>query len=310
MSAEAARLEWLEERRHGIGGSDVAAVLGISPWKTPRQLWEEKLGLSAGQEETPIMKLGTFLEPLVAELYTKTTGHKVQRRHQSFTHPEHGFMRANIDREILNDPRGVGILEIKAMGLMAFKKTKMYGLPDYYAAQLQHYLFVTGRKWGAFAIMCRDTGELIHFEVAPDAEWHSMALAACAEFWRCIESQTPPCENASNTPAIDLPETQNGEVALMDSPEWSEAVKMLKEAVEIGKEAESLKEEAKARIVLLMNGRPVCEGAGARIYYREQAGRLSFDKKALAKDHPEINLALYEKHGAPTKAFKPYFQEA
>ena len=37
----AEREAMLEERKHGIGGSDIASVLGLSPWKTPLQLWEE-----------------------------------------------------------------------------------------------------------------------------------------------------------------------------------------------------------------------------------------------------------------------------
>jgi hypothetical protein len=49
------------------------------------------------------------------------------------------------------------------------------------------------------------------------------------------------------------------------------------------------------------------EGAGLRLSYTEQAGRKSFDKKLLAAEHPEIDLAKYEKQGNPFKVFKPFF---
>ena len=39
------RVEWLEARKDGLGASDAAALLGLSPWKTNVQLWEEKCGL-------------------------------------------------------------------------------------------------------------------------------------------------------------------------------------------------------------------------------------------------------------------------
>ena len=49
-TAAMSRTEWLKERTKGIGGSDVATVLGLNPYKTPLELWEEKTGKTAGKE--------------------------------------------------------------------------------------------------------------------------------------------------------------------------------------------------------------------------------------------------------------------
>ena len=72
--------EWLALRRRGIGGSDTpVVVLGERhPFRTPRQLWEEKTGRSPDVEETPAMRRGTVLEPVVADLYREVTGRKLR----------------------------------------------------------------------------------------------------------------------------------------------------------------------------------------------------------------------------------------
>ena len=59
--------QWLEGRRRGIGGSDVAAVLQLSPWRTPLDVWNDKLGLSPEHEMTSSLYWGTTLEQVVAE---------------------------------------------------------------------------------------------------------------------------------------------------------------------------------------------------------------------------------------------------
>ena len=51
-TAAMSRDEWLKERTKGIGGSDVSTILGLNPYKTPLQLWEEKTGKSSGSPPT------------------------------------------------------------------------------------------------------------------------------------------------------------------------------------------------------------------------------------------------------------------
>lgn len=99
---EAQRAEWLEGRRQGIGGSDVAAVLGLSPYKTPLDVWNDKLGLSEDHEPSEAAYWGTTLEDTVAKEFQKRTGYKVQRVDHQFSDPENAWMICNIDRAIVN----------------------------------------------------------------------------------------------------------------------------------------------------------------------------------------------------------------
>ena len=96
------RAVWLEGRRTGIGGSDVAAVLGLNPWKTPLDVWNDKLGLSEDKGMSEPAYWGTVLEDTVAREFQQRTGMKVQKVTHQFVDPECDWMIANIDRAIIN----------------------------------------------------------------------------------------------------------------------------------------------------------------------------------------------------------------
>ena len=96
------RAAWLEGRRRGIGGSDVAAVLSLNPWKTPLDVWNDKLGLSEDKGMSEPAYWGTVLEDTVAKEFQLRTGKKVQKVTHQFVDPENSWMIANIDRAIIN----------------------------------------------------------------------------------------------------------------------------------------------------------------------------------------------------------------
>ena len=96
------RAAWLEGRRTGIGGSDVAAVLGLNPWKTPLDVWNDKLGLSEDKEMSEPAYWGTVLEDTVAKEFHLRTGKRVQKVSHQFADPETPWAIANIDRAIIN----------------------------------------------------------------------------------------------------------------------------------------------------------------------------------------------------------------
>src|SRR5690606_13030659 len=101
------REDWLAVRKGGIGSSDAAAAVGLHPYKSQLQLWMEKTGRDAGlpvvdpnDDQSP-MYWGTLLEPIVAAHYTRRTGYRVRRVNAVLQHPEHSWMLANLDREVM-----------------------------------------------------------------------------------------------------------------------------------------------------------------------------------------------------------------
>lgn len=97
---EMTREEWLAERKTGIGGSDAAAVLGISPWRTPVDVWLDKTGRKQPGEETEAMRIGAELEDFVARRYVERTGRQVQRFNRML---RRGCLLGNLDRLVVPD---------------------------------------------------------------------------------------------------------------------------------------------------------------------------------------------------------------
>lgn len=68
-SFDAGSPEWHAARANGVGGSEVAAILGLSPWESRFSLWHRKAGMVGGVETTPEMEWGTRLEPVILQKY-------------------------------------------------------------------------------------------------------------------------------------------------------------------------------------------------------------------------------------------------
>lgn len=116
---------WLECRMHGpkgdipytIGGSDVAAIFGLSPWTTPLELWLIKKGrMKPPPKLNPdTLEMGHLLEPIAAHWYGKKTGNRVYVDTNLYQHADHPYALANFDRRIERAGDGEsGILECSA----------------------------------------------------------------------------------------------------------------------------------------------------------------------------------------------------
>ena len=151
--------EWVDARKSYLGGSEVAAALGESQWTTPLQLWLVKTSRREPIISTPVMELGHLLEPMIAEKFSDTTGLKLRSISDSYQHPEHSFLRGNIDRQICSSEKhdGPGVLEIKSTNSYLLKnEAGLY--PKSWHFQIMHYLMLTGYKYAYLAIFERDTG--------------------------------------------------------------------------------------------------------------------------------------------------------
>lgn len=134
---------WREARRSFIGASDVPAILGLSPWRTPLDVWAEKVGLTDGGPSTLATQLGHELEDLIARLWSdRHPDADVQHAQQTQRHPDLSWLAASTDREVGTD----GLLECKLVG---GRQTDNWrdGVPLYVQAQCQTQLAVTGRQW-------------------------------------------------------------------------------------------------------------------------------------------------------------------
>lgn len=188
-TAATTRDAWLAERRRGIGGSDAPAVLGISPWRTPLDVWLDKTGQADDtMHDSDAMFWGRTLEPVIRQQYAERTGRIVRVPVQTLQHPTHAFMLANLDG-VTDDRR---LLEIKTARSGAdWGEPGTDEIPEPYLVQVQHYLCVTSLAVADVAVLIGGSDFRL-YEVPADRELQQMLIEAEADFWRLVETRTPP----------------------------------------------------------------------------------------------------------------------
>ena len=195
------RTEWLDVRRQGIGSSDAAAAVGLSPYQSPLELWAQKTGKATFAQPDPDddsqpMYWGTLLEPIVAAHYTRRTGRRVRRVNAVLQHPEHPWMLANLDREVLGTPE-VQILECKTAGIHGARLWKD-GVPEYVQLQVMHQLAVTGKQAADVIVLIGGQELRIHC-IERDAAVIERLIELEAAFWRLVQEGTPPPADGSES---------------------------------------------------------------------------------------------------------------
>ncbi len=134
--------EWLDYRRGGIGGSDVSIIFGVSHFRSNRELYYDKLGIKPIREMDDLTwlqkKMGHVLEDLVAEVFSRKTGLKVFEVKKMFSHPLHTFMRADVDRFVIDKKGRRGILECKTTNYLNKDAWAGEKYPYQYELQIRH----------------------------------------------------------------------------------------------------------------------------------------------------------------------------
>jgi putative phage-type endonuclease len=218
------REEWLQERQLSIGGSEAAAVLGLSPWLSALELYARKSGLVPLENSGKVpewMEWGLLLEEPIAAKYQTATGRELvdpgaYTIYQSIDRP---FMACTPDRDIIPQPNDLkhflhedasdplnplfpdhlGVLEIKttrSLNLKAWKEE----LPIHQQIQLQHSLAVTGRKWGSFAVLFGGQ-QFGWLDVERNNDFCDLLIRKEAEFWDRVQRQDPPPADDSESSA-------------------------------------------------------------------------------------------------------------
>ena len=195
------------ERRTGLGGSDLGAILGLNPWRTPFQVWQEKTGRSEPFEGNLQTRFGTYAEEFVSREYSERTGRKVQRYTGMLRHPEAPLI-GHIDRLVI--PEGAKIaahrreirtdlgLEAKTAHALAASRGEEWGedgtdqVPQAYLVQSAAYMALTGcPRWDLACLFGNSDFRIYHLR--RDEELEGMLLEEAARWWRDhIVTDTPP----------------------------------------------------------------------------------------------------------------------
>lgn len=188
-TAQLARPDWLEYRRKGLGGSDAASVLNISPFRTARDLYYDKLGIVTADDQANwvALEVGTLLEPLVARIFAEKTGLKIYQRKCMFQHPQYLWMLADLDY-LVNLPDGAtAILEIKTTNYNAKDKWWYNGreiVPPYYETQGRHYMAVMNLNRVYYCCLYgNNEDEAIIRHIDRDLDYEAELIALEQDFW-------------------------------------------------------------------------------------------------------------------------------
>lgn len=212
MKILSSREEWLGVRKHYIGGSDASAVLGMNPYKSNLELWQEKVGIVQPEDigEKPYVKYGHEAEPLLRELFALDfpeyeVGYEENNIWFNDAYP---FAHASLDGWLTDQDGRKGILEIKTTNILqSMQKEKWdHQIPDNYYIQVLHYLMVTGFDFAVLKAQLKFDfgGDILlhtkHYKIERSDALEDIELLKSSEkeFWKHVQSR--------KRPALLLPE--------------------------------------------------------------------------------------------------------
>jgi putative phage-type endonuclease len=240
----------IEERKQGIGGSDMPIILGLSNYKTPYQLYLEKKGiLSTGEEMSPLQYWGNRLEAIVREEFMLRNNVKVEIP-DTLIHPIFDFIRANVDGYI---PDWDNVLEIKCSSQFMAQEWGENGsdiVPLSYLVQVAHYCAVMNASGARIAVLIggNDYREFIYKR---DLELEETVIDAANSFWKAIQDDNAPLPvNQSDLKIMFPKNTPDKSIAVIN--EVSENLHELYAVRNTIKELQDIEEKAKFKIMCYM----------------------------------------------------------
>ena len=239
------------DRRTFVGSSDAPAIVGLSKWTSPVQLWLEKVGLTPPKEDNIAMELGRFLEPFVLGKFEEYMDEKVVDRQAVLTDPVRPWRLAHIDGRMA----GGAIVEAKTAGMVFLSSNHGWGepgtdeVPDPYIVQGQHILSLDPEAevvWmpvllrGVFAI----------YRVPRNEEIIKSLIEAEEEFWGMVQSGTrPEARSIDDLKALFPTSTARQVIATQEIIDDLASLKGVKEGI---KKLEKLEADIKFRILSCM----------------------------------------------------------
>jgi putative phage-type endonuclease len=289
-SDEEVNAAWLAERQNGVGGSDVAAIMGLSPWKAPYTLWAEKTGRVQAEDISgkEAVAMGTELESDVVEMYKRRNPQArvrvVNAIAQSIKRP---WARASVDG-LTSDPElGVGVLEIKTGGS---EKAWENGVPLYYQTQVAHYLSVTGYAFADVAALIGDHGLHYHqIRIMRDEEDIAAVESAVDTFWLdCVQGDKVPLAVAADAKAVtEVGSPGNDELMPSVSRDLADRIRDYVVAQEEARAAKAKADDLATGIKAALGQYKGCVTDTNKVTLA-RFERTSIDSKKLKDEYPDV----------------------
>ena len=260
---EAEKAAWLEKRKHYVTGTDAGKLIGVSPYGGKFAVWLDKMGRAAPVVETPAMKAGKKFESAILQTYAEEMNCKLEHvdGYQLITCDKYPRLGASLDGWNHDLQIPVDAKNIKW-------KNEKWGdawtdqFPEYYKAQLQVQMMVTGATFAHLAVMFSGQDFFI-YSMEYDEDMAQKILDATDEFWPYVENdQMPEADGPDEATEYIKSEFARGDAAAVKDPteEILEALKGLQKAKLDEKDAQDRKTEFENRIKLYMGDATAIKG--------------------------------------------------
>lgn len=287
------RDEWLEQRTRGLGGSDAAAAIGLSRWKSPFRLFLEKTGQIDRPEANERMQIGLEVEEAIFQMVRKRLepeGLNLTHNNEFFVSEEYPWMLGNIDGDIY-DPENdsFGVLEIKFVSPYGREEWTGEDIPQEYLIQLQHYFVVTERTWGIMAALIGNE-RLIIKRVEKDEELCQMMIEKEREFWEenVLKNIPPEVDGSSDTEEILnslYPSAKNESIVL--SPNADQIIEELQDLKAKAKELDSEITERENILKQMLGENEAGKASNHWVFWKNFTSKR-FDTTRFKNDNPDL----------------------
>lgn len=298
------RIEWLQLRKSGIGGSDASAILGFNNYKSAFQLYIEKTSEFVEESDSEAAYWGNVLEDVVAREFAKRTGKKIRRLNKMLRHPKHYFMTANLDRDVVGEK---AFLECKTASEYLKDSWNGEDVPAAYLCQLQHYLAVTGYEKAYIAVLIGGN-KFVWKEVARDDEFIELMIQHEKNFWEnYVLANVPPAIDGSSSASELLAKMypqDDGSAIMLDeqSNKLIEAIESIK--IE-EKQLEKQRKEYENQLKMTLGEAAEGHSNRFKVSYKTIFSNR-FDSKRLKDENPD----LYKKYCKESLSRRLLIQEA
>lgn len=268
--------EWLELRRRGLGASDMAAVMGVSPYKTPYGLWAEKTGAVEPQKVGAAANRGVLLEDAVGTWYEQERGVKLRKSNGVVRLKANPRFMASLDRTIAGSP---GIVEIKTS---ASPRWSTWPVPPEVVLQTTWQMGIVGAPWCDVAALLGGLVFKVERVQFDPALWETMQVAA-TRFLELVDTNTPPALEALDAMAYAEATPQaTEEFAVADAAHE----RVLRQYQETATEVHFLEQKQAALEMVLKEAiaeKAGLTGDGWTVYWRQARPSTVTDWRAVAE---------------------------
>lgn len=261
--------EWAAWRAGGLGGSDAPAVMGVSPYMTPRQLWLQKTGQAPPPADNdPAFQWGHRYEEEARRAFEAHTGSVVEPC--TLEHAEWPIMRASLDGLSWDRDEAV---EIKAPNAKDHADAEAGRVPTKYWPQCQHNLAVCGASvlhyWSYRPAWNDRPASGVLVTIHPDPDYIADLIAKEREFWGYVERREMP-------PGFVPPEDERTDT------DWVETARLYREAEAGYAEWDGKRKAARERLITLAGQSTRQQGGGLTLTKLRKSG--GYDTKRLIEE--------------------------